>query len=46
LSSNGLTALPPILIDKTEGRHDVCFRFTRSKVDPIWAIGSIELVGR
>jgi hypothetical protein len=39
-----LTALPPILIDKTQGKHDLCFRFTRAKVDPIWAIGQIELV--
>ena len=46
LSNHGLTALPPILINKTEGRHDVCFKFTRSKVDPIWVIGGIELVGR
>ena len=33
------------LIDKTQGKHDLCFTFTRAKVDPIWAIGSIELVG-
>jgi len=40
----GLTLLPPILIGKTEGKHDLCFRFTRAKVNPIWAIGQLELV--
>jgi hexosaminidase len=44
VANQGLTALPPILIDKTQGKHDLCFRFTRAKVDPIWAIGQIELV--
>jgi hexosaminidase len=44
LANQGLTPLPPILIDKTQGKHDLCFRFTRAKVDPIWAIGQIELV--
>ena len=44
VDNQGLTPLPPILIDKTQGKHDLCFRFTRAKVDPIWAIGQIELV--
>jgi len=44
VANQGLTPLPPILLDKTEGKHDLCFRFTRAKVDPIWAIGQIELV--
>jgi hexosaminidase len=43
LSNHGLTALPPILLDPATGRHDICFRFTRSKLDPIWVIGGIEL---
>jgi hexosaminidase len=44
VSNYGLTALPPIAIDKQDGKHDLCFTFTRSKVDPIWAIGGLELV--
>ena len=44
VANQGLTPLPPILIDKTEGKHDLCFRFTRAKVDPIWVIGQLELV--
>jgi hexosaminidase len=28
----------------TAGRHDLCLTFTRAKVDPIWAVGAVELV--
>jgi hexosaminidase len=41
----GLTPLPPIQLPVKEGTHDLCFRFTRAKVDPIWVIGSLELAG-
>jgi len=41
----GLTALPPIELPVKQGTHDMCLRFTRSKVDPIWVIGSLELAG-
>ena len=26
------------------GRHDLCFTFARATVDPIWAVGAVELV--
>jgi hexosaminidase len=26
------------------GRHDLCFIFARASVDPIWAVGAVELV--
>jgi hexosaminidase len=45
VGNNGLTRLDPIVINKMAGTHDVCFRFTRAKVDPIWVISSIELAG-
>jgi hexosaminidase len=45
VSNQGLTPLAPILLDQ-EGRHDICFLFTRSKLDPIWVIGGIELTPR
>ena len=45
LSNNGLTVLPAIPLEGNTGTHDLCFRFTRSKIDPIWVIGSVELVG-
>lgn len=28
----------------TTGKHDLCFTFTRASVDPIWAVGAVELV--
>jgi len=45
VSQYGLTKLPPILLEGKTDPQDLCFRFTRSKVDPIWVIGSVELVG-
>jgi hexosaminidase len=43
--NHGLTALPAIQLQE-QGTHDLCFLFTRHKIDPIWAIGSIELAAR
>jgi hexosaminidase len=40
-----LTLLPAIAL-QVEGKHDICFRFTRAKVDPIWVIGGVELTAR
>jgi hexosaminidase len=45
LANNGLTKLPAIPLEGKSGTHDLCFRFTRSRIDPIWVIGSVELVG-
>jgi hexosaminidase len=45
VSNFGLTPLPSIELPVKEGTHDLCFKFTRSKIDPIWVIGSLELVG-
>jgi hexosaminidase len=45
VSNYGLTRLPDLDLPSQEGAHDICFTFTRAKIDPIWAIGGIELVG-
>ena len=45
VANNGLTRLPAINIAPQQGTHDICFRFTRARVDPIWVISSVELVG-
>jgi hexosaminidase len=45
VDNNGLTRLPPITINSQKGTHDICFRFARAKVDPIWVISSVELIG-
>ena len=29
----------------TEGQHDLCFASRRARIDPIWAIDSVELIG-
>jgi hexosaminidase len=44
VSNYGLTVLPPIEMTSKQGKHDICFKFTRARVDPIWVIGSVELV--
>lgn len=44
-SRHGLTALPPIHLGEVTGKHDLCFRFARRRVDPIWVIGGLELTG-
>jgi hexosaminidase len=46
VNQHGLTRLPPILIGPQEGKRDLCFRFTRRSIDPIWVISSIELIPR
>ena len=46
VKNHGLTPLPNMLLDNLQGKHDLCFQFTRSKIDPIWVIGSIELLAR
>lgn len=42
----GLTTLPPTALAEITGTHDLCFKFTRASVDPIWVLGSVELVGK
>lgn len=38
-----VTKLPVAKIAPREGRHDLCFTFTRKSVDPIWVIDSVQL---
>jgi hexosaminidase len=45
VANYGLTPLPNIELPSQEGQHDICFTFTRAKIDPIWAIGGLELIG-
>jgi hexosaminidase len=41
-----VTQLPPAPVAARAGKHDLCFMFTQSGVDPTWAIDAVELVGR
>ena len=43
LGDFGVTALPSATLPARPGRHELCFRFTQAKLDPIWVLHSIEL---
>jgi hexosaminidase len=38
-----ITMLPPARLPASAGRHDLCLRFARPAIDPIWALQWIEL---
>ncbi|HEX7154362.1 MAG TPA: beta-N-acetylhexosaminidase [Thermoanaerobaculia bacterium] len=43
-AQHGVTVLPEIALPpQTGGPQDLCFRFTRHKVDPLWAVQWIEI---
>jgi hexosaminidase len=44
-TSHATTTLPDAALSGAAGVHDLCLRFTRAKVDPIWVIDRVELVG-
>ena len=41
--NNGVTQLPAIALPEVSGRHDLCFRFTQSTLDPLWALDWVQL---
>jgi len=43
--NDAVTPLPQAALAPQTGSHDLCLRFTREKIDPIWVIDSVELVG-
>jgi len=38
-----VTQLPPATLPRVAGRHDLCFRFARPRLDPLWALDWIEI---
>jgi hexosaminidase len=40
---DGITELPSIRLPPLPGRHDVCLRFARPRLDPLWALDWIEI---
>jgi hypothetical protein len=32
-----------VVLSPQTGAHDLCFRFTRARLDPIWVIDMVEL---
>jgi hexosaminidase len=44
VTNHTVSALAPAKIERQDGQHDLCFRFTRRKVDPTWVIDTVKLV--
>ena len=42
-STNAVAKLPAAKMTSRSGVHDLCLRFTRRAVDPIWAIDSVQI---
>jgi hexosaminidase len=40
---DGITELPPLELPPLSGRHDVCLRFARPRLDPLWALDWVEI---
>ncbi|MGH8177425.1 MAG: family 20 glycosylhydrolase [Steroidobacter sp.] len=44
-TNHAVTKLPAAAITAQSGKHDLCFMFTQSKIDPFWVIDSIDFIG-
>jgi hexosaminidase len=40
---DGITELPALQLPPLSGRHDVCLRFARPRLDPLWALDWVEI---
>jgi hexosaminidase len=40
---DGITELPALRLPPLSGRHDVCLRFARPRLDPLWALDWVEI---
>jgi hexosaminidase len=40
---NGVTTLPPVILPRGSGLHDLCLRFARPRLDPLWALDWVEI---
>jgi hexosaminidase len=38
-----VTPVPQITLPATPGRHDICLRFARPRLDPMWALDWVEI---
>jgi len=43
MRSNALTVLPPATIAPQQGSHDLCMRFAQPRLEPLWALDTVEL---
>jgi hexosaminidase len=35
--------VPPVILPRRSGRHDLCMRFARPRLDPQWALDWVEI---
>jgi hexosaminidase len=40
---DGVTELPPVVLPRGSGLHDLCLRFARPRLDPQWALDWVEI---
>ena len=43
--SKAVTILPAQVLPRLPGKHDLCLRFARPRLDPMWALDWIEIGG-
>jgi hexosaminidase len=43
VASDGVTVIGPVRIAPQAGRSDLCLRFARPRIDPIWTLGWVAL---
>ena len=41
--ASGVTTLPAQPLPRLAGRHDLCLRFARPRLDPMWALDWVEI---
>jgi hexosaminidase len=41
--SKAVTTLPAQVLPRVPGKHDLCLRFARPRLDPMWALDWIEI---
>ncbi len=42
-NASGVTVLPEQQLPRLPGRHDLCLRFARPRLDPMWALDWVEI---
>jgi hexosaminidase len=43
--SSNVTTLPALNLPRLAGKHDLCLRFARPRLDPLWALDWVEIGG-
>jgi hexosaminidase len=43
VDNDAVTELPAVALAPLAGRHDLCFKFTQARLDPMWAIDWVQV---